>query len=86
MNYPLASQQTENGLIPFYIINQVRIIERFAPLIGLNIKKKNNLNARVDYKKDRNIMLNLSNSQVNEMRNSDFTIDLVIQEINSGFL
>ena len=22
MNYPLASQQTENGLIPFYIINQ----------------------------------------------------------------
>ena len=25
MNYPLASQQTENGLIPFYIINQVRI-------------------------------------------------------------
>jgi len=75
MNYPLASQQTENGLIPFYIINQVRIIERFAPLIGLNIRTKNNLNARVDYKKDRNIMLNLSNSQVNEMRNSDFTID-----------
>jgi len=75
MNYPLASQQTENGLVPFYIINQVRIIERFAPLFGISIRTKNNLNARVDYKRDRNVMLNLSNSQVNELRNSDFTID-----------
>ena len=75
MNYPLASQQTENGLVPFYIINQVRITERFSPLIGINIRTKNNLNARLDYKKDRNIMLNLSNAQVSEMINSDFSID-----------
>jgi len=75
MNYPLASQQTENGLIPFFIINQVRVTERFSPLIGINVRTKNNLNARIDYKKDRNIMLNLSNSQVTEMRNSDFSID-----------
>ena len=75
MDYPLASQQTENGLIPFFIINQVRITERFSPLIGINVRTKNNLNARIDYKKDRNIMLNLSNSQVTEMRNSDFSID-----------
>ena len=75
MNYPLASQQSENGLIPFFIINQVRITERFSPLIGINVRTKNNLNARIDYKKDRNVMLNLSNSQVTEMRNSDFSID-----------
>ena len=75
MNYPLASQQTENGLVPFYIINQVRITERFSPLIGINVRTKNNLNARLDYKKDRNIMLNLSNAQVSEMINSDFSID-----------
>ena len=75
MNYPLASQQSENGLIPFFIINQVRITERFSPLIGINVRTKNNLNARVDYKKDRNVMLNLSNSQVTEMRNSDFSVD-----------
>ena len=59
MNYPLASQQTENGFVPFYIINQVRITERFSPLIGVNVRTKTNLNARIDYKKDRNIMLNL---------------------------
>lgn len=75
MNYPLASQQTENGFVPFYIINQVRITERFSPLIGVNVRTKNNLNARIDYKKDRNIMLNLSNAQVSEMINSDFSID-----------
>ena len=75
MNYPLASQQTENGFVPFYIINQVRITERFSPLIGINVRTKNNLNARIDYKKDRNIMLNLSNAQVSEMVNSDFSID-----------
>tara|TARA_B110000438_G_scaffold49528_1_gene50048 strand:+ start:18456 stop:25547 length:7092 start_codon:yes stop_codon:yes gene_type:complete len=75
MNYPLASEMSENGLIPFYIINQVRITERFAPLIGINIRTKNNLNARVDYKRDRNIMLNLSNSQISELQNADFSID-----------
>ena len=75
MNYPLASQLTENGLVPFYIINQVRITERFSPLIGINVRTKNNLNARIDYKKDRNIMLNLSNAQVSELINSDFSID-----------
>ena len=75
MNYPLASQLTENGLVPFYIINQVRITERFSPLIGINVRTKNNLNARIDYKKDRNIMLNLSNAQVSEIINSDFSID-----------
>ena len=75
MNYPLASEMSENGLIPFYIINQVRITERFAPLIGINVRAKNNLNARVDYKRDRNIMLNLSNSQISELQNADFSID-----------
>ena len=75
MDYPLASEITENGLIPFYIINQVRIIERFAPLIGISVRTKNNLNARIDYKRDRNIMLNLSNSQISELQNSDFSID-----------
>lgn len=75
MNYPLASQQTDNGLVPFFIINQVRITERFSPLLGINVRTKNNLNARLDYKKDRNIMLNLSNAQVSELINSDFSID-----------
>ena len=75
MDYPLASEITENGLIPFYIINQVRIIERFAPLIGISVRTKNNLNARIDYKRDRNIMLNLSNYQISELQNSDFSID-----------
>ena len=75
MDYPLASEITENGLIPFYIINQVRIIERFAPLIGISVRTKNNLNVRIDYKRDRNIMLNLSNSQISELQNSDISID-----------
>ncbi len=75
MDYPLASEITENGLVPFYIINQVRIIERFAPLIGISVRTKNNLNARIDYKRDRNIMLNLSNSQISELQNSDISID-----------
>ena len=45
------------------------------PIIVKNTFNPSHQGTRIDFKKDRNIMLNLSNSQVNEMRNSDFTID-----------
>ena len=74
-DYPIASKQSENGLVPFYIISQVNIIERFSPLIGINVRTKNNLNARIEYRRERNLNLNLSNSQISELKNSDISFD-----------
>ncbi len=75
-DYPLASQVTENGLVPVYVINQVAITERFSPLIGINVRTKNQLTAKIDYKRERNLALNLSNSQITEMTSSDISFDI----------
>jgi cell surface protein SprA len=77
LNYPQASEldELDTTYVSVFTINQVSIIEQFAPLIGLNLRTKNGLSFRFDYKKDRNITLEMSNSQVFEARNNDFTFD-----------
>lgn len=74
-NYPMASISNENGLIPVYVMSQVLISERFAPLIGINIRTKSRVTARIEYKKERNMALNLSNSQITELKSNDLTLD-----------
>lgn len=59
---------------PINIISQVSIIERFTPLIGINVRTKNNMNFRFEYKTDRTLNLNLVNKQTNELRNEDVTV------------
>lgn len=75
LDYPLAELDTAGRLIPVYLINQVMISEQFVPLVGINIRTTNNISARIDFKKSRNLALNMSNAQVTETNNNDFTID-----------
>ncbi|MDH5380349.1 MAG: cell surface protein SprA, partial [Cyclobacteriaceae bacterium] len=72
-----ASIQNESGeIIPIYIISQVMITEQFAPLIGINFKTNKRLGVNFDYKKKRDIGLNLSNTQVTEVNNTDFAFEI----------
>ena len=76
-DYPQATQQNENGdLVPVYILGQVVLSERFAPLIGLNFRTRSRLTARVEYKTERNLSLNLSNAQVTELNSKDVGLDI----------
>jgi cell surface protein SprA len=77
IDYPLASIVNDSGrYVPVYIISQATIAEQFAPLLGINVRTKNNLTARVDYKQDRSLSLNLNNAQVTETTNNDFAVDI----------
>ncbi len=76
MNYPTATDTTETGrYAPVYNLNQVMISEQFAPLIGINIRTKNNLTTRMEYKKERSLSLNMANAQIQETTSQDFTFD-----------
>ena len=75
LDYPLA-KDSEGRLVPVYIINQVVVSEQFAPLIGFNIRTKSNFSTRIEFKKSRNLALNMSNAQVTETTNNDITIDI----------
>lgn len=78
IDYPLASVSDENSgnLVPVYIISQVTISEQYAPLIGINLRTKSNLSTRLEFKRDRNLSLNLSNAQVTETLNNEVAFDL----------
>lgn len=75
-NYQPATKTNEKGdLVPVYVVSQVVISERFAPLIGINLRTKNRMSARVEYKTERNLALNMSNAQITEMKSNDFSVD-----------
>ncbi|MEO9483480.1 MAG: cell surface protein SprA [Ekhidna sp.] len=76
LDYPLARDDSTGRLVPVYIINQVMISEQFVPLIGFNIRTKNNISTRMDFRKSRSLALNMSNAQVTETTNNDVTMDL----------
>jgi cell surface protein SprA len=61
---------------PIYTIQQVSIQEAFSPLIGLNFAWKNGLTTSFDFKRTRNIQLNVGALQLAEMRNTEMTINL----------
>jgi cell surface protein SprA len=63
-------------VVPIYIISQVLISEQFAPLIGINVRTKNRLTVRADYKTKRDLALNVSNAQITEAISKDVSFEL----------
>ncbi|MBW8051634.1 MAG: cell surface protein SprA [Cytophagales bacterium] len=74
-NYPYASKITTNKeFIPVYVINNISIKERFSPLIGIKVRTKSKMTINISYKKQRNLSLDLSNTQVTEVKNQDLVL------------
>jgi cell surface protein SprA len=75
INEQLPSLKSDSGsFIPVYVIDQVAITERFAPLVGINIRTQSKITARIEYNQERNVLLQLSNIQVTEIRNKDIVV------------
>jgi cell surface protein SprA len=97
-NTNLARQQREldgeplindNGdFMPANQITMVTITEQFAPFIGFNVRMKNSLTARVDYKKDRNLSLSLANNQMTEMRGNEVQVGIgyIFKDLKLNFV
>ena len=57
-----------------YDISNVTITEAFSPLIGLNMTMKNSLSLKAEYRKQRNLALNVTSVQLTEGHTSEFVI------------
>ena len=57
-------------------INSVSIVEQFSPLIGVNFRLKNNASFKVEYNKDRNMALSLTNNQMTDTRGHEITFGI----------
>ncbi|WP_240676168.1 T9SS outer membrane translocon Sov/SprA [Botryobacter ruber] len=69
-----TSRNELGQLVPYYIVSQVTVIERMAPLIGVNFRTKTNFTGNIEYKMERNLSLNLTNAQVTESNVKDYVI------------
>jgi cell surface protein SprA len=65
-DYPIPSSA--------YDISSVNMSETFSPLIGVNMTMKNSLSAKVEYRKQRNISLNVNSVQITEGHTDEFVI------------
>ncbi|MBX7204580.1 MAG: cell surface protein SprA [Bacteroidia bacterium] len=66
-----------SGLIqPKYIVSTVSITERFAPLLGVDVTFLNSLTTSFSYNTDRTLNLAITNSQITESRNKEYTIGI----------
>ena len=57
-----------------YDISSVTLTESFSPLVGLNMTMKNSLSAKFEYRKQRNISLNVNSVQITEGHTDEFVI------------
>jgi cell surface protein SprA len=71
LNYVRDAQE---NFLPMREIGSISISETLSPLIGLDALLQNSLQARVEYKKNRNLTLSLNNNQLMENRTSELVI------------
>jgi len=76
LRYPTPSITSDSGYVPVYVMSQVVISERFAPLIGVEARTLSRITARLQYNAERIVALNLSNRQVQELRSRDVTASI----------
>jgi len=76
-DYPLPTITSDSGFfLPVYNIGQVLISEKFSPLIGVNVTTKGRLTAKMEYRRERNLALSTSTSQLTDQRSDDFVLDV----------
>lgn len=70
-----------------YDIASVNITESFSPLIGVNIAMKNSMTAKVEYRKQRNLTLNVNSVQLMEGATNELVIGFgyTIKNLNAIF-
>ncbi|MEY4927719.1 MAG: gliding motility protein SprA, partial [Bacteroidota bacterium] len=57
-----------------YEIPDMVITEQLQPLIGIDVRTKKDLTARVEYKKSRTLTMNFTDYQINETRTDEFVL------------
>ncbi len=63
-----SARDAVGNFLPEFQVSQVGIREDFAPLLGVDVKLRNNMTLNIGYTKSRSVSLNLGNSQVNQVR------------------
>jgi len=86
---PPTDIRNENGdFLPELQVMGITISENFSPLIGLNMRMKNNTALRFEMKKDRMLNLSLANNQITEMRGTELVVGAgyILKDVKLRFI
>jgi cell surface protein SprA len=79
---PASKVNSTGEYVPQFVMQQVVISERFAPLIKISMRTRSRLNASIEYKTERNLALSLTNTQVTELNSKDLVLSLGFTKSN----
>jgi len=74
ISYPEFIDTLTGNFIPYFLLPNITISEQFAPMIDLDMQFTNQLNARFEFKKSRQLSLSLIDFQLSEARSTEYTI------------
>lgn len=76
VGFPSFIDSNSGNFVPFYQIPNLTISEQFAPFLGIDAAFHNNLTARFEFRKSRNVSLSMIDYQVSETKSTEFVIGL----------
>jgi cell surface protein SprA len=74
-----STRDVNNDFLPLYQFSQITILEQFVPLLGIDIRFKNNVTTTFEYRKTRSLSLSLLNSQLTQQDENVVTFGLGYQ-------
>ena len=72
--YPSFYDTISQNFIPYFLVPNITIQEQFAPLFGLDMTFTNQLQAKIEYVKQRTLSLSLIDFQLSETRSTELSI------------
>ena len=73
-NYSAFLDTLTGNFIPYFLVPNVTISEAFAPLLDVDVQLTNQVSAKFEYRKSRQLSLSLVDFQVSEARSTEFTV------------
>ena len=65
-NGHVSIRDANQDFLPYYQFSAVTIFEEFVPLLGIDVRFKNNVTANLEYRQSRALSLSLANSQLSQ--------------------
>lgn len=74
--YPSFIDPRTGNYVPYFLVPNITISEQFSPLIAADMTFVNQLSARMEYKKSRQLSLSLIDYQLAENRSTEYTFGM----------
>ena len=74
LGYPSFYDSVSRNFIPFFLVPNITMQEQFSPLFGIDMTFTNQIQAKVEYIKQRTLSLSLIDFQLSETRSTEFSI------------